>query len=44
MFSELETLTVTNHTTILGYTQRHNYLYLADADLNNPDNVILMYT
>ena len=44
MFSELETLTVTNHTTILGYTQRHNYLYLADADLNNPDNVILMYS
>ncbi|WP_298494438.1 Ig-like domain-containing protein [uncultured Algibacter sp.] len=44
MFDELEDLTVTNHTTILAYTQRHNYLYLADADLSNSDNVILMYS
>ncbi|WP_423817894.1 endonuclease [Salinimicrobium sp. TIG7-5_MAKvit] len=32
------------HTTILSYGQRHDYLYEADEDLNNPDNVILMYS
>ena len=37
-------LTVNSHTTILSYGQRHNYLYDADADLNNPANVILMYS
>ena len=36
--------TIKNHTTILSYGQRHEFLYNADADLNNPDNVILMYT
>lgn len=36
--------TVKNHTTILSYGQRHEFLYNADADLDNPDNVILMYT
>ncbi len=44
MFNELENLTKTKHTTILSYGQRHNYLYNADADLNNSDNVILMYS
>ena len=44
MFEELENLTVTKHTTILSYGQRHNYLYNADADLSNTDNVILMYS
>lgn len=29
---------------ILEYYQRHDYLYEADEDLNNPDNVILMYS
>ncbi|XCF06743.1 endonuclease [Tamlana crocina] len=43
-FKELESLTVTKHTTILSYSQRHNYLYNADADLGNSDNVILMYS
>ncbi|RKS55519.1 endonuclease I [Gillisia mitskevichiae] len=36
--------TIKNHTTILSYGQRHEYLYNADADLTNSDNVILMYT
>lgn len=36
--------TIENHTTILSYGQRHEFLYNADADLDNPDNVILMYT
>ena len=36
--------TIKNHTTILSYGQRHEFLYNADADLVNPDNVILMYT
>ncbi|WP_396602809.1 Ig-like domain-containing protein [Algibacter sp. R77976] len=44
MFDELEDHTTTKHTTILSYTQRHNYLYLADADLSNRDNVLLMYS
>ena len=44
MLNELEVLTITNHTTILSYSQRHQYLYNADADLSNTDNVILMYS
>ncbi len=36
--------TIENHTTILSYGQRHEYLYNADEDLDNVDNVILMYT
>ena len=40
----LSDLTSSKHTTILSYGQRHNYLYDADADLNNPANVILMYS
>ena len=32
------------HTTILTYTQRHTYLYDADEDATNPDNVILIYS
>lgn len=44
MFEELDALTKTKHTTILSYGQRHQYLYNADADLSNSDNVILMYS
>ncbi|MCL6293729.1 endonuclease [Jejuia spongiicola] len=44
MFSQMESHTKSNHTTILPYGQRHQYLYNADADLNNTDNVILMYS
>ncbi|WP_299556743.1 endonuclease [Seonamhaeicola sp.] len=44
MFEELEAVTKTKHTTILSYGQRHQYLYNADEDLSNADNVILMYS
>jgi len=44
MFSELESVTVAMHTTILSYGQRHEYLYNADEDESNTDNVILMYS
>ncbi|MFD2824891.1 Ig-like domain-containing protein [Leeuwenhoekiella polynyae] len=43
-FTVLRTLTQGMHTTILTYFERHEYLYDADADLDNPANVILMYT
>ncbi|MCF7559776.1 endonuclease [Sabulilitoribacter multivorans] len=44
LFNELEAHVTLNHTTILSYGQRHQYLYNADADLNNTDNVTLMYS
>jgi len=44
MFEELEVLTKSKHTTILSYAQRHQYLYDADEDLSNANNVILMYS
>lgn len=44
MFSEIEDVTKNSHTTILTYTQRHNYLYDADEDLSNTSNVILVYS
>ncbi|KJD36903.1 hypothetical protein PW52_00105 [Tamlana sedimentorum] len=44
MMSELERLTGNKHTTVLVYTDRHDYLYDADEDMSNTDNVILMYT
>jgi endonuclease I len=37
-------LTKEMHTTILSYGQRHEFLYEADEDLDNPENVILMYS
>ncbi|HSP41191.1 MAG TPA: Ig-like domain-containing protein, partial [Gillisia sp.] len=43
-FLQVSDLTIDSHTIILSYGQRHNYLYDADEDLSNPDNVILMYT
>ncbi|WP_139150208.1 endonuclease [Cellulophaga baltica] len=43
-YNQLKNHTVKNHTTILSYGQRHTYLYNADADLSNSDNVILMYS
>ena len=43
-FQVLSELTIGKHTTILSYGERHEYLYDADEDLNNPDNVILMYS
>ncbi|TXE13186.1 endonuclease I [Seonamhaeicola algicola] len=43
-YSETQSLTVSKHTTILSYGQRHNYLYNADEDLSNVDNVVLVYS
>ncbi len=43
-FNFVSNHTIDNHTTILSYGARHEFLYNADADLANPDNVILMYT
>ena len=40
----LSDFTTTQHTTILSYGQRHNFLYNADEDKANKDNVILMYS
>ena len=37
-------LTSTSHTSILSYGQRHNFIYSADADLQNQNNVVLMYS
>jgi endonuclease I len=44
LYDELATHTIQKHTNILQYTERHNYLYNADADLANSNNVVLMYT
>lgn len=43
-YQQLQNHTVKNHTTILSYGQRHQYLYNADEDLSNSDNVTLMYS
>ena len=43
-YSLLKEFTIQKHTTILSYGQRHNYLYNADEDKANTDNVILMYS
>ncbi|MFS4492499.1 endonuclease [Maribacter sp. 2308TA10-17] len=43
-YTEVSSHTKNNHTTILSYGQRHNFLYNADEDLSNPDNVTLMYS
>ena len=43
-YTILGDFTTTQHTTILSYSQRHNYLYSADEDNANTDNVILMYS
>lgn len=43
-YSFLKDHTEDNHTTILSYGQRHNFLYDADEDAANTANVILMYT
>ena len=43
-YDALRNHTIDNHTNILSYGERHDYLYNADADLANSDNVTLMYT
>ena len=44
LFNDLATITISKHTNILSYSERHNYLYDADEDLNNSSNVYLMYS
>jgi len=44
LYDDLATLTVNKHTTILTYSQRHDYLYDADEDLNDASRVILIYS
>lgn len=44
LFEDLAVLTISKHTYFLSYGQRHNYLYDADADLNNTGNVVLIYS
>ncbi len=44
LYNELATTTITKHTTFLSYSQRHNYLYNADEDSSNTNNVILIYS
>jgi endonuclease I len=43
-YRTLSALTKEKHQVILYYSQRHDYLYVADAALDNPENVILMYS
>jgi endonuclease I len=44
LYNDLATSTTTKHTTLLAYSQRHDYLYDADEDQNNTSNVILIYS
>ncbi|MUP43231.1 Ig-like domain-containing protein [Christiangramia aestuarii] len=44
LYDILSTYTTTEHTNRLEYYQRHDYLYDADEDPSNPENVILIYT
>lgn len=41
---DLAVLTIGKHSTFLEYWQRHDYMYQADADPNNPENVVLIYS
>ena len=43
-FDALRKLTVSSHENILSYGRRHDFLYDADEDLENKDNVTLMYS
>lgn len=44
LLEELKDLSISKHTTILTYSQRHTFLYDADEDPNNTANVLLVYT
>jgi endonuclease I len=44
LYLELSELTNEKHVNLLEYYMRHDYLYDADADLQNPEMVVLMYT
>lgn len=44
LYNELSSFTTTQHVNRLEYYERHDYLYDADEDPDNPANVILMYS
>ena len=44
LYDDLAALTISKHKNILGYGERHKYLYKADASLKKPQNVVLVYT
>lgn len=44
LYDELAVLTIEKHKNILGYIDRHDYLYDADEDPSNPANVLLLYS
>ncbi|PCH76782.1 MAG: ribonuclease [Flavobacteriaceae bacterium] len=44
LFDDLAVLTIAKHSNMLEYGDRHDYLYTADEDANNTDNVILLYS
>lgn len=44
LFNDLAAETISKHSNILDYVERHNYLYNADEDLSNTANVLLMYS
>ncbi|QLF51367.1 endonuclease [Capnocytophaga sp. oral taxon 902] len=44
LYDDLAALTIAKHKNQLGYGERHEYLYKADASLKNPQNVVLVYT
>ena len=43
LFNDLAAETIAKHINILQYVERHNYLYDADEDPTNNENVLLMY-
>ncbi len=43
-YRTLAALTSEKHRTILYYSQRHDYLYVADEAVDDPESVILMYS
>jgi len=44
LYDDLAVETIAKHTSLLAYSERHDYLYDADEDLSNSANVILMYS
>ncbi len=44
LYKALATTTIAKHTNFLSYSQRHDYLYNADQDPSNSNNVILIYS
>ncbi len=44
LYDDLATLTIAKHTNMLEYGERHNYLYKADKDPSNSENVLLIYS